>query len=126
MCRELKCLLTYISAQKKKSRAAAKYFQSQTQTGTVSFITVDENTRFLSTVMRVNKAFQIPYMIQVGGECKQKLNCSQIQADQRSDINVILTVITKWLELSFHSLSDVNFADLIMKTADYKEILLHY
>ena len=119
MCRELKHLLTCVSAQKKKGRAAAEYSQSQTQTGIVNSIAVNENTRFLSTVMRADKAFQIPCMIQVGGECEQKLNCSQVQADQKSDMNVILTVIIKQLELLFHSLLDVGFAGLMMKTADH-------
>ena len=63
MYRELKHLLTCVSAQKKKGRAAAEYFQSQTQTGMVNFIAVNENMRFLSTVMGVDKAFQIPCMI---------------------------------------------------------------
>ena len=34
-------------------------------------------------------------------------------------MNVILTAIVKWLKLLFHSLSDVGFAGLMMKTADY-------
>ena len=95
MCRELKHLLTCVSAQKKKGRAAAEYSQSQTQTETVNSIAVNENTRFLSTVMRADKAFQIPYIIQVSRECEQELNCSQVQTDQKLDINVILTVIVK-------------------------------
>ena len=69
--------------------------------------------------MKVNKAFQIPCMIQVGGGHEQKLDHSQVQADQESDMNVILTVIVKQLKLSFHSLLDVGFADLMMKTADH-------
>ena len=75
--------------------------------------------RFLSIIIGVNKAFQISYIIQVSEGCEQELNHSQVQADQRSDINVISTAIIKWLKLSFHSLLDVSFADLMMKTADY-------
>ena len=52
-------------------------------------------------------------------EHKQKLNYSQVQTNQKSDINVILTVIIKQLKLLFYSLLDINFTDLIMKTADY-------
>ena len=67
----------------------------------------------------MNKAFQIPCIIQIDGEHKQKLNCSQVQIDQKLNINVILTAIVKWLKLLFHSLSDVGFTDLIIKTADH-------
>ena len=34
-------------------------------------------------------------------------------------MNVISMTIAKQLKLLFHSLSDVSFASLIMKTADY-------
>ena len=125
VCRELKRLLTRVSAQKKKGRAAAEYSQSQTQTGTVNSTAVDGNMRFLSTVMGADKAFRIPCMIRVGGR-EQELDRSQVQADQGSDMNVISTAMAKWLELPFHSLSDVGFAGLMMKTADHRETLLHH
>ena len=118
MCRELKHLLTHVSAQKKKGRAAAEYSQFQTQTGTVNSIAVNRNTRFLSTVMGADKTFQIPCIIQVGGH-EQELDHSQVQADQGLNMNVILMVMAKWLKLLFHSLSDVGFAGLMMKTADH-------
>ena len=41
-------------------------------------------------------------------------------------MNVISTAMIKQLSLSFHSLSDVEFTDLITKTADHKETLLHH
>ena len=69
--------------------------------------------------MRADKAFQIPYIIQVDEGCEQKLNHLQIQINQKSDINVILTVIVKQLKLLFYSLSDVSFTGLTIKTADY-------
>ena len=41
-------------------------------------------------------------------------------------MNIIFTAMIKQLNLSFHSLSDVEFTDLIMKTADHRETLLHH
>ena len=41
-------------------------------------------------------------------------------------MNVIFTAIIKQLNLSFHSLSNMRFTDLIMKTADHRETLLHH
>ena len=41
-------------------------------------------------------------------------------------MNIIFTAMIKQLNLSFHSLSDVEFTDLIIKTADHRETLLHY
>ena len=41
-------------------------------------------------------------------------------------MNVISTAMAKQLGLPFHSLSDVGFAGLTMKTADHRETLLHH
>ena len=41
-------------------------------------------------------------------------------------MNIISTAMIKQLNLSFHSLSDVEFTDLIIKTADYREMFLHH
>ena len=127
VCRELKRLLTRVSARKGngKGTSAAEFSQSQTQTGVVGSIAVDGNTRFLSTVMGTDKAFRIPCTIRANGQ-EQELDRSQVQADQGSDMNVISTAMAKRLGLPFHSLSDVGFAGLAMKTADHRETLLHH
>ena len=41
-------------------------------------------------------------------------------------MNVISTAMIKQLDLSFHFLSDVEFTDLIMKTVNHREMLLHH
>ena len=41
-------------------------------------------------------------------------------------MNVIFTAMIKQLSLSFHSLFNVEFTDLILKTADHKKMLLHH
>ncbi|SLM37975.1 Ribonuclease H-like domain [Lasallia pustulata] len=57
---------------------------------------------------------------------KKVLGRSQVQADQGSDMNVISTAMARQLGLTFHSLSDVGFAGLTMKTADHRETQLHH
>ena len=69
--------------------------------------------------MGADKAFQIPCSVCIEGSSKIVLNCFQVQADQGSNINIILTAIVRQLRLQFHSLSDVGFAGLTMKMADH-------
>ena len=76
--------------------------------------------------MGADKAFQIPYSVHIEGSSEIVLNHSQVQADQGSNMNIILTAMARQLRLQFHSLSDVGFAGLTMKTADYRETLLHH
>ena len=90
------------------------------QAGSVHTIAVDGNTRFLSSMMGVDKAFQIPCKVWVNGK-DFALQRHQVQADQGSDMNVISLAMTKQLGLEIHSLEDVGFTGLTMKTADNQE-----
>ena len=59
VCQELKRLLTWMSNRKCKSKATGNTGQNQGQAGNVNAIAVDSNTHFLSSVMGIDKAFQI-------------------------------------------------------------------
>ena len=69
--------------------------------------------------MDANKAFQIPCSVHIEGSSEIVLNCSQVQADQGFNMNIISTAIIRQLRLQFHSLSDVSFTGLTIKTADH-------
>ena len=114
---ELKQLLTRMSNYKKKDKSTVRETQGQTEV--VNFIAVDRNTHFLSTFINADKAFQILCKVRVDEEKKLVLNCSQMQADQGFNMNIILTAITRQLKLQFHSLFDVNFAGLTIKMIDH-------
>ena len=87
---------------------------------------MDGNTRFLSSLVGFDKAFRIPASVRVEGQPELlELDKSQVQADQGSDMNVILTAMVKRLSLEMHSLEEVGFAGLTMRTADLRETLLH-
>ena len=61
--------------QKKKDKFSEN--QSQVQR-TVSFITVDENNKFLSTFMSADKAFQILCTVCIADSEELALNCFQV------------------------------------------------
>ena len=125
VCRELKRLLTRMSNRKRKGKAAGNTGQDQGQAGNVNAIAVDGNTRFLSSVMGIDKAFRIPCKVRVGGK-ELTLQRHQVQADQGSDMNVVSLAMAKQLGLEIRALSDVGFAGLTMKTADNRETRLHH
>ena len=149
VCRELKCLLIWVFNWKKKnvteilfqtqpsqfiSGTASLSYQFQGQPSQSSALTqsdvhsiaVNDNIRFLSSILRYDKAFWIPCIIWLKNQRLLALDQSQVQADQSSDMNVISTVMTQKLGLQLHFLSDIRFAELMMWTADYRETLLHH
>ena len=125
VCQKLKRLLTQILNRKCKSKAAENTDQNQDQAENVNAIAVDSNTCFLSSVMSIDKAFQISCKIWVDSK-ELILQQHQIQTDQGSDMNVISLAMVKQLSLKIHTLSDIRFAELTMKTADNQKIRLHY
>jgi len=100
--------------------------QNQSTKGTMQASSVNEHhTRFLSTMVGKDKAFRIPCFIQKPDESTVHLNKSYVQADQRSDMNMISTELVKYLGLQSHSLGEIEFAELLMCTADHCETVLH-
>lgn len=122
---ELKCLLTKMSNWRKKRKVTTERSQSA-QEKTANYVEIDDNTQFLSTIMSADKAFWISCTVWLVRQRDLTMNQSHIQADQGSDMNVIFTSMIKQLELQFHSLSDVSFADLMMKMTDHWETELHH
>jgi len=72
-----------------------------------------------------DKAFRIPCSVQKPDRSTIHLDKSYVQADQGSDMNMISTGLVKYLCLQSHSLGEIGFAELSMRTADHRETVLH-
>lgn len=104
--------------------------QSQGTVATVNVKSVgtgdgDAHTRFLSTMVGMEKAFRIPCTIRVA-EKEIVLDKSHTQADQGSDMNVISIAMVRRLGLQMHDLSAIGFYGLTMQTADHNETVLQH
>ena len=94
-------------------------------TSPVRQISIDSNTRFLSALVEQDKAYRIPAVIRINNK-EISLVKSQVQADQGSDMNVISPAIIRQYKLDLHSLSEIEFAGISIKTANHRETLLHH
>jgi len=86
----------------------------------------EKHTRFLSTIICKDKAFRIPCTIKKADGANIRLEKSYVQADQGSDMNVISTGLVRQIGLDMHSLSEIGFRGLTMRTADHRETLLEH
>lgn len=111
------------------SSKACSQFQSQNQfiqeTMQAFSVKVKHHTWFLSTMIDKNKAFRILCFIQKSDKSIVHLNKFYVQANQRSNMNVISTELIKYLSLQSHSLNEIEFAELSMCTANHHETVLH-
>ena len=83
----------------------------------------DAHTRFLGTLMGMEKAYEIPGSIITKGDqtdLPKKVN----QADQGSEMNVITPGLVRRLILDVMPLSQLRFQGMTMMTADHKETSL--
>ena len=85
---------------------------------------VNEHTQFLINLIEYNKAFQILCSVRLKNSTEHVLKHSKMQTDQDSDMNMISDTLAKQLSIKLHSLSIIDFTDMIMKTADERESLL--
>ena len=86
----------------------------------------EKHMQFLSTIINKNKIFQISCFIKKTNETKIHLEKSYVQANQKSDMNVISTDLIRQLDLNMHFLSKIEFRDLTMHTADHRKMLLKH
>ncbi len=107
--------------------------QSQQSTSISSFnvgaataVEAEKETRFLSTLVGVDKAFRVPATVRKPDGVEVKIDKRQTQADQGSDMNVISTGMVRFLGLTTHSLSEIGFKGLSMRTADHRDTILEY
>ena len=86
-------------------------------------MTKKDVTRFLSTMVRHDKAFRISGEVTQADGAVVKLDKKYTQADQGADMSFISTGLAIALKLTFHSLAEVG---LSMRTADHRETILHH
>ena len=126
VCREMKRLLMRMPKKRVLKRAAqvnASVSVNVVESGT-AVNSVNGHTQFLTNLIGYDKAFQIPCSVRLKDGTEHVLKCSKMQADQGSDMNMISETLAKQLSIKLHSLSIIDFADMIMKTADGRESLL--
>ena len=89
-------------------------------------MTEDKHTKFLSTLVGFEKAFRVPATVKKPDGIEVKIERSQSQTDQGSDMNVISQGMVTYLNLPLQRLSDIGFKGLSMRTADHRETVLQY
>ena len=126
VCWEMKRLLTRMSKKRVLKRAAqinisvsVNVIESETAVNSVN-----EHTQFLTNLIEYNKAFQILCSVRLKNSTEHVLKHSKMQTDQDSDMNMISDTLAKQLSIKLHSLSIIDFTDMIMKTADERESFL--
>jgi len=87
---------------------------------------IDRHTRFLSTMIGTDKAFRIEVTIIMPDGTTIVLEKRYTQADQGSDMNVMSSGLVRLLGLTLHSLDEVGFKGLSMRTADHRETILYH
>jgi len=81
---------------------------------------VDAHTRFLQTLVGVEKAFRRPAVVRSQGQ-ELTLERRHTQADQGSELNVISGAMVRQLGLEVKSLFKIGFHGMSMTTADHKK-----
>lgn len=86
----------------------------------------ERHTRFLSSLVGVDKAFRVPATVKRPNGSELSLEKSHTQADQGSDMNVISAGLVRVLGLPTCKLSDIGFRGLSMRTADHRDTVLEF
>jgi hypothetical protein len=89
-------------------------------------VTIESHTQFLRTLKKVKKTFKIDCFVISESGASVSLKKVVTQADQKSEINVIFSALRIQLELSRNKLSDIEFDELIMRTANHRNTLLQF
>ena len=111
---------TMKSSAQKILKASLKKKVSSTETESKS----DDRVKFLRELTKLEKAFRLFATI-ILETIRIMLEKAYTQADQSSEMNVISLDMIRKLGLARHSLTNIELADLIMKTADHKKTRLH-
>ena len=84
------------------------------------------NTRFLHEMKSIEKTFRIEGIVIRGNDEKSRLEKAICMNDQRFEMNVIFASLQQNLKLFRNELASIDFRELIMHTADHREISLIY
>jgi hypothetical protein len=89
-------------------------------------IAVESHTQFLKTLKEMKKAFQINCTIVSKSSTIISFEKVVTQTNQESEINVISKALRAKLKLSRNKLIDIDFDELIMRTANHRFTLLKF
>ena len=87
---------------------------------------VERHTRFLSVMIELDKTFKISCTIIKSNDTIVQLNNRCTQTNQDFDMNVISVDLIRHFSLQLHSLEEIDFKDLFMRTIDHRKIILHH
>ena len=105
---------------------ASQAITAQSFSVDVGPMTEDKHTKFLQTLIGLEKAFRVPSVVRRPDGIDEEIDKSQSQSDQGSDMNVISQGMVNHLKLPMQLLSDIGFKGLTMRTADHRETELIY
>lgn len=86
---------------------------------------IERNTRFLNTMIKIDKTFKISCVVYAKNDDIIELSKEFVQIDQKSNMNVIFIELIKQLKQKLHSLNEVKFRELFMKTTNHHNTILH-
>ena len=85
-----------------------------------------KHTRFFNSLIDVNKTFKMFIFMKKSNEFEMFFEKSQIQINQRSNMNVIFMKLIRLFNLFIYLLSDIEFKELFMRIVDYRDIVFKY
>ena len=99
----------------------------------ISFYAVVENVSnderyiwFLKILIEIDKVFRISCFVIKSNEKMMQSNKNCVQTNQKSNINVMSIDMIHHLKLKLHSLKEIEFKNLSMRTANHWKTMLHY
>jgi hypothetical protein len=86
----------------------------------------EPNTKFLRSLKNMKQTFRIECTVILLSEEFMKLDKFTVQANQESDMNIMIESLRNQLNLSKNKLADIEFHDLFMRTADHRDTYLEF
>ena len=86
----------------------------------------EKHTRFLSSLINVNKTFKVFISIKKPNESKMFLKKFQTQADQEFNINVMFIKLIRLFNLPIYLLSNIELKELFIRIINHRDIVFKY
>ena len=93
---------------------------------TITITKAKKHTRFLSSLINVNKAFKISVLMKKSNEFEMFFEKSQIQINQGSDINIMFMKLIRLFNLFIYLFSNIEFKELFIRIVDHRDIVFKY
>ena len=86
----------------------------------------EKHTRFLNSLININKAFRVFISIKKPNELKMLLKKSQTQINQEFNINVMFIRLIRLLKLFIYFFLKIEFKKLFMRIVNHCDTVLKY